>query len=141
MNVPVGKNCLLKLYLPVDNEKYIYMVYLLYKYFKKIYIYKPMLNFRSGEYYLVCLNKKKIPEKVIKELCKKTFKPKKVTALGFLLQFYEFTKQIIEKRNTQLERLLYLMNNYELISDDEFKLINKIREKRIKEWIKKYKLT
>jgi hypothetical protein len=140
MNVPENKNCLLKLYLPIDNDLYIYMVYLLFKYFKKIYFYKPMLNFRSGEFYIICLNKKKVPDKIIKELCKKSFKPKKVNDLGFILQLYEFSKQIIEKRNKQLDRILYLMDNYEKITDKDYLLIDIIREKRIKEWIKKYKL-
>ena len=99
-----------------------------------------MLNFRSGEYYLICLNKKKVPIKLIKELSSKSFKPKKVTDFGFLLQLFEFTKQIINKRNDQLERLLYIMNNYNKISKNEFKLIDKIKDKRINEWIKKYHL-
>ena len=70
----------------------------------------------------------------------KSFKPKKVTDFGFLLQLFEFTKQIINKRNDQLERLLYIMNNYNKISKNEFKLIDKIKDKRINEWIKKYHL-
>ena len=99
-----------------------------------------MLNFRSGEYYLVCIGKKKIPEKLIKNLCKPGFTAKKVNDFGFLLQLFEFSKQIIEKRNKQLERLLNLMNNYKSITKSEHLLIGKIREKRIKEWIKKYNI-
>ena len=33
----------------------------LYKYFKKVYMYKPIVNFRSGEFYLVCIGKKNVP--------------------------------------------------------------------------------
>ena len=131
---------LLKLYLPVDNKMYIYMVYLLYKYFKKISIYKPTLNFRSGEYYLICINKKKVPTKLLNELTSKKFKAKIVYDLGFILQLYQFSKLIIDKRNIQLERLLNFMNNYDLIDESDYLIINKIREKRMKEWIKKYGL-
>ena len=68
MNVPLEKNCLLKLYLPITDELYIYMIYLLYRYFKKVYIYKPIVNFRSEEFYIVCIGKKGSPREVNKEI-------------------------------------------------------------------------
>ena len=140
MNVPLGKNCLMKLYLPINSVLYIYMIYLLYRYFKKVYIYKPIVNFRSEEFYIVCIGKKKVPEKLIKELSKKSFKYENVSDLSFLLQLYKYTKLIIDKRDLQLKRLIYLIDNYNLLTKDEFKLIKQIKEKRFKEWIKKYSL-
>lgn len=140
MNVPLGKNCLMKLYLPINSELYIYMIYLLYRYFKKVYIYKPIVNFRSEEFYIVCIGKKEVPDKLIKKLSKKSIEYPKVSDLSFLLQLYDYTKLIIDKRELQLKRLIYLMDNYDLISKSEFKLMKQIKEKRFKEWIKKYSL-
>jgi hypothetical protein len=140
MNVPLGKNCLMKLYLPITDELYIYMIYLLYKYFKKVYIYKPIVNFRSEEFYIICIGKKEVPEKLIKKLSKKTIEYPNVSDLSFLLQLYDYTKLIIDKRQTQLERLVYLMDNYVLITKSEFKLMEQIKRKRFKEWIKQYNL-
>ena len=140
MNVPLGKNCLMKLYLPITDELYIYMIYLLYRYFKKVYIYKPIVNFRSEEFYIVCIGKKKIPEKLIKKLSKKTIEYPNVSDLSFLLQLYDYIKLIIDKRQVQLERLVYLMDNYDLITKSEFKLMGQIKQKRFKEWIKQYNL-
>ena len=63
-----------------------------------------------------------------------------VTDLSFLLQLYKYTKLIIDKRELQLKRLIYLIDNYNLLTKDEFKLMKQIKDKRIKEWIKKYSL-
>ena len=140
INVPEGKNCLLKFYLPIIKDTEISMIYTMYKYFKKVYMYKPIVNFRSGEFYLVCIGKKNVPEKIINDLSLKNPKFEKVTNASFLLQLYNFSKRIIDKRNLQLERILYLMDNYNLLTEKEFDLINKIKEKRINNWIKTNKL-
>ena len=140
MNVPEGKNCLLKFYLPLRTDIEISIIYNMYKYFDKTYFFKPVVNFRSGEFYLVCLGKKKVPEKVIRELSAENPKYEKVDDVAFLLQLYNFSKRIIEKRTKQLERLIYLMDNYDLLTKKEFHLINKIRQKRIKHWMKVNKL-
>ena len=140
INVPEGKNCLLKFYLPIIKDSEVSMIYTMYKYFKKVYMYKPIVNFRSGEFYLVCIDKKKVPEKIIKDLSLKNPKFEKVTNTSFLLQLYNFSKRIIDKRNLQLERILYLMDNYNLLTEKEFDLIEKIKEKRINNWMKANKL-
>ena len=123
INVPEGKNCLLKFYLPIIKDSEVSMIYTMYKYFTKIYMYKPIVNFRSGEFYLVCIGKKKVPEKIINDLSLKNPKFEKVTNTSFLLQLYNFSKRIIDKRNLQLERILYLMDNYNLLTEKEFDLI------------------
>ena len=55
-------------------------------------MYKPIVNFRSGEFYLVCIDKKKVPEKIIKDLILKNPKFEKVTNTSFLLQTTKFVK-------------------------------------------------
>lgn len=138
INVPIGKNCLLKFYLPFQSDLSIYMMYLLYKYFDKTYMFKPIVNFRSGEFYMICIGKKFVPKELIVKLSKKNISYDIVSDISFLLQLYDFSNEIISKREIQLERLIYLMNNYDLISNKEFNLMNNIKNKRFTEWYKTY---
>lgn len=135
-NVPLNRHCILKLYLPVEGKTYIYMVYLLYTYFENLYIYKPQLNYRSGEFYLVCMNKKNIPKSVLNSLFKKEIKDVKDS--NFLLQLFDYTKFIITKRNDNLSRLLYLLINQKKITKKIKNKFNKIKEYQNEAWLKKF---
>ena len=52
------KKLFIKIFLQIIKDSSI-MIYTMYKYFTKVYMYKPIVNFRSGEFYLVCIGKRR----------------------------------------------------------------------------------
>lgn len=96
--------------------------------FKNIYLYKTNINFDSNVFYIICIGK----ENNRKNSLNKNSQSK----------IYNNLKNIIKKRNEQLENVIYLMNitYYNLLTEKDLDKIEKLKEKNITDWLKINKL-
>jgi len=135
-NLPNNANCIMKLFLPIFSETYLYMIYLCKKYFKNIYFYKPMINYTNNEFYLIGINKKNIPRDILNELF--LGKIKRLDDNNFLTQIYLYSKRMIIKRNNQISRILYLYNNENKLTTKDKEEKEVLKKQKVFSWIKKF---
>jgi hypothetical protein len=114
------------------------------KYFERVYFFKPFSsNKGSGEFYIVALNSKTMPDKEFQHYCNKLNNFKLNEPIGgyspiTIMQTYSFMEKLIVDNNL---RRVKLMNYFITFIDEVSKNRNRIDEIKIekyKEWIKEF---
>ena len=134
----------MKLSLPMNNPIIFNLIYICYKYFEELTVFKPVLLNETNDFYLVGKKIKKIDDKAIINLLQLTEKDiddvPDIFPEAFISQMDLFYKTLINKTVFFNDKKLYYFDNYNIL-DKRFKGIAKqyIKEKKI-EWLKMYKL-
>ena len=84
-NLPIGSNCIIKLNLPIENDLYVFMLFICYDKFSRIHFYKLSIDYLNNEFYLICI-KKREEKNYIEKL--KTKSDEKITDSNFLYQIF-----------------------------------------------------
>lgn len=145
-NAPINSNCVLKLFLPINTNQYISMLYLLYTYFEKFDIYKPEQNYRSGEYYVICRNKLTVPNNVLELLFEisydydpnKLILDIKTIPDTFVEQLISVLDDLTDNYNNYLLKILYFMDTYTFMTDADTLKLKQLIENKNKDWLHKF---
>jgi len=134
-----GGNALLKKIFPIDNSQELSMLYLFYFLFENVIVYKPKINYHSQEYFLIGINYKGIEIKLLDRLIEflKDYKTIGFLAnipINFLLQVDKAQNELIENMNKFIKKQIYFCDNFENITDKEWKIIKKSIKEKIKDW-------
>lgn len=127
-NISGIENCIIKFNLIDLDKETIKIMNKLNNIFENIYLYKSNINFDSNEFYIIFIGK----ENNRKNSSNKNSQSK----------IHNNLKNIIRKRNEQLENVIYLMNitYYNLLTEKDLDKIEKLKEKNITDWLKINKL-
>jgi hypothetical protein len=138
---PMG-NCVFKTFLPIYYPINISMFYVMYQCFDKIIYFKPTLNPKSSEIYVLGIGFKKIAEDLQEKLLLNTenFDPNtwifKDIDVNFANDHFNAVESCINNANKYIVNTM-LMYYYFDLEKDYNKLMN-IRNKYVDDWIKKY---
>lgn len=149
-NLPENSNFVCKFYIPIYYKLDVNLIYLLIKYFKKVYFYKPLQNMTSSEFYIVCKKYKTIPTKILNKLLnilknfsKKSFDKEIIKVKysnSFIHQLINITNKLTNNIIFYIERQFYYLDNKDYISKKHYDEIKKYSDQKNKEWIKKFKI-
>ncbi len=139
--LPNNKNMVIKLFYPTADNIIIYMLYLCFKSFEEMIIYKSVQNRQSVEYYLVCKNyihreDQKIFDKLFDIL--DNFEP--TTSLQttypkiFIDQLVSVNKQLLNLFIFNRQRDYYYLDNKDLIEKNHYLDIEKAIKRKNKEF-------
>lgn len=146
-NLPKGKNCVMKFYMPVQLPIQISIIYTLYISFKHLFFYKGVINPFSREFYIVC----KGYVGVIDELKKKLFSVLNDFDLNTDIYSNEYPQSFIYQLNNVLTKLvnnylfnfnrqLYYVDNYDIINKKHLEEVHEIIRERNISWCRKMNL-
>lgn len=133
-----GRNCLIKMFLPLAEPQTVSCLYLLRCFFQKMTICKPLTSHpSSSEVYVICLNYLDINYKTKKELIYDLLNSQ--INLGvpteFIKDLIECSTYFVNMQIDSINRSFYYYNNPEKIVDLQTDKMNLAEN-----WIKKYKL-
>jgi len=156
--LPVGGTMLYKIMSPIDLPLLWNLIYITFTNFKDMYFFKPVQNSQSREFYIVAKNYLGTDQKVLDKLLdivdkwskleKSDYKAKWIEELDLFGDQYpeEFVAQVItiSERLSQnyvnsIERIIYYMDNNDILGDDYKKHIEKYIREKNEDWIRKYK--
>ena len=149
-NLPKNGNFVAKFVLPIDELLEIDMIYLMYKQFKKIYIYKPLQNMYSGEFYLIGIKYNPISETYLKRMFKilKTFNKesfnqriqKSKYPKSFTHQIFKAINDITNNWIFYIKRQFYYTDNKDYIPKEHYDTLKKYIYQKNIDWIKQFKI-
>ena len=143
-NLPKCSNFVIRLYIPFDKPLFIDLLYLIYKRYKTVYLYKPLENLYSGQFYLISLNYKGISDSLDKKILrllsnynndtleKRIFKNDYENS--FKHQILNVFKLFTENYVFNIDRQIYYLDNKKYIPNEHYQTIEKIFLKKNKEW-------
>jgi hypothetical protein len=140
----VGGNFIIKMQSYNLDKKFVSLLYLLYIYYEKVYIYKSNLNFWSSELYMVGINKKEMNEKDTNTIL--NYFNNIDEHYNYLINYVpgEFCinlEYILNKYVTSFLKIRKLFDffvvNKKLFNDNKEHILNIIYKKN-DEWIKRY---
>jgi len=138
--LPINSNCIFKTFLPLVLPINISLIYILYKYFQEINIYKPSVNPSSSEIYIVCKKYKGIPESIMTKLIHITEENidigKNIVPVNkhFYYMYVENISSLIKNNIESIQLNIYFYHNYKNIVVDDIIQPKKI----IENWLKQY---
>jgi hypothetical protein len=158
-NLKSGGNTIIKVYYPLTNMK-ISLIYLFYRVFKELHIYKPIQNLGSEEVYLIGIDykKKRMTKnnledmyKILRKYRKQEFGNEKKTPnmslfpiskilQKFILQLEKVSKQIHYDFDNNIARKIYYVDNEEKISNKHYEELKEQIQTKVVRWCEKYKL-
>lgn len=158
-NLKNGGNTIIKVYYPLTNMK-ISLIYLFYRVFKELHIYKPIQNLGSEEVYLIGIDykKKRMTKnnledmyKILRKYRKQEFGNEKKTPnmslfpilkipQKFILQLEKVSKQIHYDFDNNIARKIYYVDNQEKISNKHYDELKEQIQIKVVRWCEKYKL-
>ena len=149
-NVPKGKNFVAKLFCPPAMNVEVSMLYLVYKHFDEVYFYKPTVNPFSKEYYLIAKGYHPVSDDCREKLEEtlKNFDQVFNEDLGlfkeypeiFMSQLVRIQRKLADHYIYNFNRQLYYVDNFEGLSDEQYKIINDSIDERNLDWIDKFKI-
>lgn len=158
--LPVRGAMLYKILSPIDLPLLWNLIYITYTNFKEMYFFKPVQNAQSREFYIVAKDYLGTDQKVLDKLLEivqrwgklenapTPYKAKWLTELDLFGDQYpvEFVSQVlnISERLAQnyinsIERIIYYVDNYDVLGDEYKKHIEKYIEEKNEDWIRKYR--
>lgn len=144
-NLPNNGNCILKVFTPLKSQK-ISLLYIMYKQFKKLYFYKPMQNPSSLEFYVIGINYKPLDNISINKMFNllnnydEDISLVKKISKSFYIQLEKIMYDIYENYDKSIQKKIYYIDNFEMISEKHKKYLKGIIHEKNKEWTKYVKL-
>ena len=149
-NLSKNGNFICKYYIPIYYKLDVNIIYLLIKYFKNVYFYKPLQNMTSSEFYIVCKKYKTIPDKILKKLfntlenfSKKSFDKKIINIKynnSFKHQLLNATNKLTNNIIFYIKRQFYYVDNKDYIPKEHYQTLKEYSDKKNKDWIKRFKI-
>ena len=132
-----GGTCIIKRQIPIDNAQEIFILNLFYNSFEQTIAYKPRVNQQTQEYYIIGINYKKQDLSILVELQKNYIEPKIIDKIPehFLLQLDKLQHTLLDSFNNHIKNKIYFVDNFTKLTDNDWKMINKISKEKIKEWL------
>jgi hypothetical protein len=158
--LPKNGTMLYKILSPIDLPLLWNLIYITYTNFKEMYFFKPVQNAQSREFYIVAKDYLGTDQKVLDKLLEiiqkwsklenapTPYKAKWLTELDLFEDQYpeEFVAQVINISErlannyvNSLERIIYYVDNYDVLGDEYKKHIEKYIEEKNEDWIRKYR--
>ena len=117
----------------------------MYKYYDKVYLYKPMQTYTNDEFYLICykFNDNKIDDiynKILNIKYEEINELEKYIDEKYYYSIYKIYKKLIKFKYNAVNNKLYLVDNYYIINNNKniLNYIYKINEKIRNKFIKKF---
>ncbi len=145
-NLPKGKDCLFKCFLPINEPVQISMLYLFYNSFDEMIFYKGVINTWSGEFYIICKGYKGVDETILNKLFTNIdnfsmdFSLYNEYEQSFMKQLTYVIKKIYDVKQNTFNRQLYYVDNYKYIDKEHLDLVKKLIEHKNNEWIKRMQI-
>lgn len=145
-NLPKGKDCLFKCFLPINEPVQISMLYLFYNLFDELIFYKGVINIWSSEFYVICKGYNGIDETILNKLFTNVdnfsldFSIYSEYDQSFMKQLKYSIKKNFEVKQYAFNRQLYYVDNYKYIDKEHLDLVKKMIEHKNNEWIKRMEL-
>ena len=119
------------------NKDTVIMIYYMYKYYKKVYFYKPLQTLTNNEFYIIC--KDFDNDKIDKIYNKFEFNEENIDD-KYYYSLYKIYKKLIDVKIKAINNKLYLVDIYDIIMDNKelYNEILKINEKIREDWIDKF---
>lgn len=140
-----GGNSLIKRYIPINNNQEIFMIYLYYLHFEKLIFYKPLLNPQSQEYYIVGIGYRGISPILLDKLygiLNNTISRGIIDISNidhtFLETLDKYQNIIQDNMNSYIRKKIYFTDNFDTISESDWKNIENNNRVKLNNWIKKY---
>ena len=130
------------------------LIYITYTNFKEMYFFKPVQNSQSSEFYIIAKDylgtiHTDIFDYLIKQIDKfdkKTYEPPTIDLFDnmypeeFIVQLSSIYDKIARNHIHSIERIIYYVDNKDLIGNDYKKHIKDYILEKNEEWLKKYKV-
>ena len=130
------------------------LIYITYTNFKEMYFFKPVQNSQSREFYIIAKGylgtiDQTILDYLIKQINKfdkTTFQPPDIDLFNdmypeeFIVQLSNIYEKLASNYVNSIERILFYVDNKELLGKDYIKHIKNYVQEKNEEWIKKYKI-
>ena len=129
------------------------LIYITYTNFKEMYFFKPVQNSQSREFYIIAkgylgtdMNVLEYLMKQIDKFDKKTYEPPSTDLFNdmypeeFVVQLSSIYDKIVGNYINSIERIIYYVDNKELIGKEYIKHIKEYVEEKNEEWLRKYKI-
>jgi hypothetical protein len=143
--------------LPLDLPLIWNLIYITYTNFKEMYFFKPVQNSQSLEFYIIAKDYLGIDTKILEYLMKQIGKfgnhkdKDKYEAPDidlfddmypeeFVVQLSNIYEKLANNYINSIERIIYYVDNKDLIGKDYIKHIKGYVEEKNEDWIKKYKI-
>ena len=141
----IGKSFVAKMFMPMFEPIQISILYLLYNSFDKLYFYKGLVNTFSSEFYVIGKGFNGINDNILKKLFQimENF-DKSIDIYDakyhkyFINQLSYIFKILFDGYKYNFDRQLYYVDNYEALTKDHLKEIQKIIKLKNIEWVEKY---
>ena len=155
--LPNGGSFIYKVMTPIELPLIYNLIYLCYKNFMDMIIFKPTQNSQSREFYLICKNYKTSPsltvtlEKMLKylEICKSQdttliekediFNDK--YSLAFVYQMKDILSKLADNFSMSIRRIIYIQDNLNELDENFLKILENYIYDKNEEWIHKYKIS
>jgi hypothetical protein len=138
---------------PLDLPLIWNLIYITYTNFKEMYLFKPVQNSQSREFYIIAKEylgtNSKVLEYLIKQIDnfnKTTYEPPNTDLFDdmypeeFVVQMKTIYEKLAANYVNSIERIIYYVDNKELIGTDYTKHIKNYIEEKNEDWIRKYKI-
>jgi len=141
--------------LPLDLPLIWNLIYITYTNFKEMYFFKPVQNSQSLEFYIIAKDYLGIDTKVLEYLMKQIGKFGKdkdnyeapdidlfddMYPEEFVVQLSNIYEKLANNYINSIERIIYYVDNKDLIGKDYIKHIKGYVEEKNEDWIRKYKI-
>ena len=144
-NLPLEKNFVFKIFLPMTIPYIISCIYILYCSFEELSFYKPIVHQGSSEFYIIGKNFIGIHDTILNYLFDKKNSldieygiiPQESISFEFMKQYEKIIGKLTEDNISTIMRSIYYYDNPDELKEYE-KYINKLKKDRVHEWIKKY---
>ena len=129
------------------------LIYITYTNFKEMYFFKPVQNSQSREFYIIAKGYLGTDTKVLEYLMKqidkfdkKTYEPPNTDLFNdmypeeFVVQLTSIYDKLVANYVKSIERIIYYVDNKDLIGKDYIKHIKDYVEEKNEDWLRKYKI-
>ena len=129
------------------------LIYITYTNFKEMYFFKPVQNSQSREFYIIAKGYLGTDTKVLEYLMKqinkfdkKTYEPPSTDLFNdmypeeFVVQLSSIYDKLVGNYVNSIERIIYYVDNKELIGKDYIKHIKDYVEEKNEDWLRKYNI-
>lgn len=148
-SLPKNKHFIFKSYLPIVHPLKISTYYLIYQRFREMYIYKPLQNPQSSEYYVVGIDyQDPLTEDEIEQMFSVLKNFSSNTSIFdindipdcFLFQLTKISKILVDNFEFAIDRIVYYMDNSKNVSDEHIKKIKQYADVKTDEWVEQFNI-
>ena len=143
ISLKIGGSIIIRRQIPISDNQDLFLLYLTYTVFDKMIMYKPIIYQEAQEYFLIGIGYKGLSKEIMDELKNRHTK---YVAIGliditkipdnFATQLYRCQEMFLNVFVEFIQNKIYFTNNYQKISENEWKILKQSSKSKIKDWIK-----